>query len=233
MDNDPRANPSSSGESEEDVLRDARAGSRSAFERITEKHRRDLLRYAASRIGPVLRGRLEPEDIVQDTLLKAYQGLDRFQWKGPESLGRWLRGIAEHLIRNAARNGGAGGAEIRSISLEPASQDPSPSRQARREERFERLQEALRHLSPEHREAIECARIRAMSIRQIAERMGRSEGAVKKLLARALEKLRDRFGDTVSLGLPARILETDIPDSQGKDEGQSGPPRPEEKNHGD
>lgn len=201
-------NATSPGQSLEDLLREAQAGSRSAFEEIAERTRADLLRFAASRIGPALRGRVEPEDVVQDALLVAFRGLDRFQWRGPGSLERWLRGIVEHQIRNASRGRGAKLAKISlEPRLEPAATDPSPSRSARREERFERLRGALRSLGPDHRRVIELARIRGLKIREIAERMGRSEDAVKQLLSRALEGLRERFGDTVSLGLPARALD--------------------------
>jgi RNA polymerase sigma-70 factor (ECF subfamily) len=192
----------------EQLLREAQTGSRRAFGEIAEMYRGELLRYAASRTGPQLRGRLEPEDVVQDALRVAFEGLERFEWRGPQSLGCWLRGIVEHRIRNASRGREARLARISLESLlEPAASGPSPSRVVRREERFERLQRALQGLSPDHRQVIELARLRGLKIREIADRMGRSEAAVKKLLSRALEDLRERFGDTVSSGLPARALE--------------------------
>ena len=77
-----------------------------------------------------------------------------------------------------------------------------------RNERFDRLQEALQSLSPEHREVIELARIKGLKAREISERMGRSPVAVRLLLFRALEQLRNRFGDTASLNLPDRAMPT-------------------------
>ncbi len=59
----------------------------------------------------------------------------------------------------------------------------------------------LRTLSPEHQTVLELSRMEGQSIRKIAERMGRSESAVKNLLLRATRKLRESFGDTQSLGL--------------------------------
>ena len=78
----------------------------------------------------------------------------------------------------------------------------SPSRGLRREERLGRLQQALDRLSSDHRQVIMLARIRRLQVREIAGRMKRSENAVKKLLARALDELRKEFGDTESLNLP-------------------------------
>jgi DNA-directed RNA polymerase specialized sigma24 family protein len=50
------------------------------------------------------------------------------------------------------------------------------------------------------------ARVEELKIREIAERMERSESAVKNLLLRALRELRQNFGDTESLRLPDRSL---------------------------
>ena len=49
----------------------------------------------------------------------------------------------------------------------------------RRDERWERLRSSLEALSPDHREVIELARLEGLKINDIAERMGRSPGAVK------------------------------------------------------
>ncbi len=83
----------------------------------------------------------------------------------------------------------------------------------RRDERFDRLQEALKTLSVDHRTVIELARIKGLRIQEIADRMRRSPGAVKLLLFRALEQLRNRFGDTASLNLPDRELNLESDES--------------------
>ena len=60
---------------------------------------------------------------------------------------------------------------------------------------------ALRTLSTDHQTVLELSRMEGLSIREIAERMDRSESAVKNLLLRATRKLRESFGETASLGL--------------------------------
>jgi RNA polymerase sigma-70 factor (ECF subfamily) len=82
----------------------------------------------------------------------------------------------------------------------------SAGRALRREERFERLEKALRGLSPDHREVIVLARIEGLQMKEIAERLGRSNSAVKNLLLRALKELKSSFGDTESFHLPDRSL---------------------------
>jgi RNA polymerase sigma-70 factor (ECF subfamily) len=90
-----------------------------------------------------------------------------------------------------------------------------PSRAMRRQERRERLQGSLRKLSPDHRMVLELSRTEGLSIREIADRMGRTESAVKNLLLRATRRLRESFGDTESLGLDSgSSRDTEVDDGQ-------------------
>ncbi len=82
----------------------------------------------------------------------------------------------------------------------------SPSRDLRRGERFDRLEQAIERLSADHREVVLLTRIEGLALAAVARRMGRSEEATKKLLWRALRELRRHFGDTESLSLPDRSL---------------------------
>ena len=185
----------------EELINDARRGDRLAFDRVIQGIQNELGAFVISRLGPALRQRVESDDIVQETLLKAFENVERFQWKGPQSLKRWLFTIAEHMIRNASRKRSMTTGEF---SIDARSKEPSPSRVMRREERLDRLGDSLGALSSDHRTVIELSRIEGLRIKEIAERMNRSPGAVKHLLSRALENLRDRFGDTESLSLPDR-----------------------------
>ena len=79
----------------------------------------------------------------------------------------------------------------------------SPTRQIRRQERFDRLEAAIERLSDDHREVIKMTRIDGIPVREVAERMHRSEKATYQLLWRATSKLKEVFGDTKSFRLPA------------------------------
>jgi RNA polymerase sigma-70 factor (ECF subfamily) len=189
-----------------DLVRKAQLGDRKAFEEVIADVEASLRSTVRSRIGPRLRGKLDPEDVFQDTVTRALESLDSFEWQGEGSFLRWLRGIAENLIRAEADK------QRRRAVLE-LERPPSPpshvsaDRGLRREERFDRLEKALRSLRPDHREVIMLARIDGLQIREIAERLGRSTSAVKNLLLRALKELKDSFGDTESFHLPDRPLE--------------------------
>lgn len=204
----------------EETFREAQRGHRSDFDRLALRHRDGLVAFVASRLGPAVRSQVEAEDVVQETLLKAFEGLSRIEWKGPAAFRRWLENIALHIISNISR---CRAVSMRKLTLDVAASGTSASRAMRREERFERLREALQHLSPEHRRVIQLWRLEGLPTQDIAERMGRSPGAVKQLLFRALEQLKHRFGETASLSLPARVLETDIEaaqDAQGRRPGE-------------
>ncbi len=89
----------------------------------------------------------------------------------------------------------------------------SPSKHLRRNERFDRLEKALRGLSADHRQVLILARVEGLRVKEIARIMKRSPNAVKKLLGRAMIELKRSFGDTESLGLPNRRLELGNGDS--------------------
>lgn len=184
----------------------ARAGDREAFDALAAEYRGRLLAFARTRLGPDLLARLEPEDLVQDALLRAYESLERFEWRGPESLFSWIASIVEFRIRDVSR--AARRQPQLPLEIDPAGDAITGSRRLRREERFERLERALECLSGDHREVIRLACIRKVSVSEIAQHLHRTPGAVRHLLLRALEKLRDSFGeDTESLHLPDRSLE--------------------------
>jgi RNA polymerase sigma-70 factor (ECF subfamily) len=187
-----------------DLVIRAQRGDRKAFDELMRKYIPRLRTVVEVRLGSWLRQKVEAEDLVQETVARALESLERFSWQGKESFRLWLEGIAGNLIREAVKR------HRRSLGIAIprfASNDPSPSRQARREERFDRLQAAVDNLSEDHRRVILLARIEGLKMKEIARRMDRSTGAVKTLLFRAMQELRKSFGDTESLRLPGRSLE--------------------------
>ena len=177
----------------------AAGGDRAAFDELAALNRERLHAWIRSQIGPRIRGKVVAEDLLQETHLRALQAIGRFAWKGEDSFYRWLCTIARHLIWSASQKRSAD--DIR-LEVEPPGRDPSPSRRLRREERLVRLERSLAGLRPEEREAIRLSRLEGLKVKEIAERLGRPEPTVKSIIARALRKLRERMGDTESLGLP-------------------------------
>jgi RNA polymerase sigma-70 factor, ECF subfamily len=195
----------------EGLLQRAQQGERSAFDALAREYREGLVAFADSRLGPSVRRDLGPEDVAQETLLAAFDALGRFEWRGEDSFRHWLYSIAEHLIGNASRKRST---SFKNLSIDVVDGADSPSHAVRKNERFDRLEQAMKELRPEYREVIRLARIERLKVAEIAKRMGRSSGAIHQLLARAMEELKHRFGDTGSLSLPDRALdlgsETDV-----------------------
>ena len=186
------------------LIRKAREGDREAFNRLVEQYESPLQTAVQKRIGGYLRRRIEVEDVLQETFLKAWQSLASFEDRGEDSFYFWLKGIAENLLLYWARQHQR--RDQLQLDGDVKGTDTSPSDRLRREERFERLQESLAGLSPEHREVILLARVQSLSMKEIAERLGKTPEAVKPLLWRALQKLRLSFGETESFHLPKRNL---------------------------
>jgi len=163
-----------------------------------------LLRQIRARMGRRVGSLMEVEDVYQETFSRALGAIGKFRWQGEESFYLWLAGIAEHLIRSASQKKSLD--TIRLTRDLPAS-DTTPSRAARRDERFDRLERAINNLSPDQRTALKLARIDGLHIRKIAATMQRSEKAVYALLSRAIDRLQETFGDTDSLHLPDRAFQ--------------------------
>ncbi len=183
------------------LIADAKKKDRAAFEELVQLYRVRLLAQIQARMGKKLRLQLGVEDILQETIVRAFEAIDKFQWRGEESFYRWLGSIAEHLIRNAAQK--KSWSRLQKDSDFPA-REASPSKVLRRKERFDRLERALNTLSGDQKKAITLARIEGLKVKEIAAKMKRSEDAIHKLLARAILGLRRHFGDTESFALPDR-----------------------------
>lgn len=192
------------------LIESAQAGDREAFETLTSHRSQRIHALIASRLNARIVFGVDPEDVYQETLLRAFQSIERFEWRGEGSFLRWLGGIAENVILHLARKQ----ARERSTSLEEdvPTQSISPGRAIRRDDRFHRLKDSLDQLRPDHREAITLVRLKGMTFEQVAEQMGRSPEAVKRLLHRALKSLKSAFGDTESLHLP--VLPTEQQESE-------------------
>lgn len=185
----------------------ARQGDRTAFDRLSGEIQPGLERHVRARIGKFLESRVEVEDVLQETWVRAWKSIPSFRGAGEEVLKRWFKEIAERAILDlASRN-----RRDRIIYVEAPHDQPgsqlSPSQAMRRGERLARLQEALDSLSPEYREAVIPVRLQGMKVKEAAERMGRTPKAVMHLLLRAMKKLKDAFGDTESLHLPPGQLD--------------------------
>ena len=128
-------------------------------------------------------GREEAEDLTAEVFHQALAGLSKFEWQGAP-FAAWLLGIASHLIarrwQRVARQ-----AEVSSNELESVGVPEETERQAMYTQLVDRLPDDQRHV-------IRRRFLDQRSIRDIAQELGRSEGAVKQLQFRAIENLRNQ-----------------------------------------
>ena len=184
----------------------AQKGERAAFDELILEERPRLQAFVRSRAGAVgtCGGGAEVDDVVQETLLRACRKIGGLQLQSPDSVFRWLCGIAANVLLEAASRHGRG--PTVPLDFDVPADGTTPSHAARKEERFDRLQDAIDHLSPDHREAILLVRVEGLSVKEVAERMNRTPHAVSNLILRASRRLKELLGETQSLSLPDRRL---------------------------
>lgn len=138
--------------------------------------------------------REEAEDVTAQTFAQALVAIERYDERGVP-FSAWLLRIAAHLMVDRGRRGG------REILLGDAAPPEnrrhclaeSPEQCAERWERAEWLRGHLAELPEDQRQAVRLHFLEDRALRDIAVRLGRSEGAVKQLLHRALRTLRARL----------------------------------------
>ncbi len=135
------------------------------------------------------------EDITEGVFLKALAALPRFreQGEGEESTFKvWLYAIARNVIANERRHDRRHPSDPIELALGLAApDDPAASTETHLE--AERALAAVMELPPERRQAVILRFVNELSAREIGEIMGKSEGAVRVLIHRALVSLRQRL----------------------------------------
>ena len=180
------------------LLEKAQSGDREALSRAFEKYQRRLAVLVHFKLGERTRSFAEVDDIVQETLLRAFRDIEHFSYQAPGSFLRWLSVIADHAIVGRVSYHGRerrAGEEIpfRSES-NPAGPEPAdtktPSRLLAQQEAVERLLARLSALPEDYRKVILMAKIEGLSTAEIAQQMGKSREAVALLVYRAVKRFR-------------------------------------------
>jgi len=172
-------------ESEERLLIEAAQKDPSRFAELYEQHFHHVYAYVARRV----RDRAEVQDLTAQVFHRALANLGKFKWRG-SPFAAWLYRIASNAIADQAKQ------KMRESTEQPntASQS-STATDLEAVERCARLFSAVDKLPEDQRRVIVMRFADEQSIREIADELGRSEGAVKQLQFRALENLRNRLNE--------------------------------------
>jgi RNA polymerase sigma-70 factor (ECF subfamily) len=174
---------------------------------LLEGFRNYLRLLARAQLPAQLRSKLDPSDVVQQTLLRAYQGLDAIRGRTMAEQAAWLRQILANTLANAVRDLTR---DRRDVTLERsleasinesssrlegwlAADQSSPSQHAERNELLLRLAGGLDCLPEGQREALLLKHMHGLSLEAIGERLGRTRPAVASLLRRGLKGLREHL----------------------------------------
>ncbi len=171
---------------------------------------RDYLRLLARlQVDPRLRSKLDPSDVVQETLLRAHEKRGQFRGTTAAEMAGWLRQI---LANNLAQHARRFGSRRRDLALERsleaavehssarleawlAASDGGPGSAAERNEQLLRLAAALARLPEDQCAALELRYLQEMAVADIMRETGRSEAAVSGLLRRGLKRLRELLAE--------------------------------------
>jgi RNA polymerase sigma-70 factor (ECF subfamily) len=183
-----------------------------AFEVLVERYQHRLVGVLVHLTGRVE----EAEDLTQDVFLRIYRA--RKGYRPRAKFSTWLYTIANNLASNYLRNKGRNpilpGKELASSSASATSglhavrapedraisREGTPSAQMRKIELSDVVREALDLLGEDQKIAVLLNKFEDMSYSEIAEVMGRSEPAVKSLLARARNHLREQLEPYLKTG---------------------------------
>jgi RNA polymerase sigma-70 factor (ECF subfamily) len=160
-----------------------------AFGALYELYVDRVYRYAYRRVGT----HHDAEDVTAQTFQQALAALPKYEWRGLP-FGAWLFRIAANVINRRGRTGS------REIAVEDVSvfrpqelSEDDPVDFVAREELAAELNELVSTLPADQQRVLVLKFSHGLKNREIGDLMGRSEGAVKQLVHRALVNLRARF----------------------------------------
>ncbi len=195
----------------EQLVDRAAVGDRSAMEQLMSRHRDRLRQMVSVRMDRRLAARVDPSDVVQETLAEAARKLPVFVRERSLPFYLWLRELAwEHLVTLYRRHVRA---QRRAVTREEpaelklsdestivlayqlAPSGTSPSEQMMRSELRQRVRLALNRLAPKDREILVMRHLEQLEVGEIAAILGITEGAVMMRRLRAFERLRRLLND--------------------------------------
>jgi RNA polymerase sigma-70 factor (ECF subfamily) len=185
---------------EGDLVERARNGDSEAFDLLCKPCAPHLQALVPRLIPEYLQRRVSVADILQDAYLTAFRRLGDFEHRGDGAFRAWLTQIVRNKVREVTRRyagtakRGAVAEVTRGARPETAAfvgGGPSPSQVAVAGELRDRVRAAVATLPPDYQEVLRLRQGEHLSLDETAQRMQRTKDSVKKLYARALDRLAE------------------------------------------
>ena len=175
-----------------DIVARIQDGDDEAWAELYRRYHDQLLFTVRMRLGAGLRAVLQSEDVFQSVAVDAFEALQRFEYRGPGSLERFLKQMVLNKIRDRAKYFGA----EKRAGAQPLDEATAASLGAEENavgyheaETYERLERAIRALPEDMREVLLLRKIEGLSSLEVAEAVGKSDAAVRQLASRAMAKV--------------------------------------------
>lgn len=168
----------------QELVEEAKLGSRSAFAALYRTHVNNVYRYLSYR----LRDSATAEDLTAEVFVRALRKIGDFEWRGID-FNAWLLRIARNIMLDHLK---ASGTRLEVVGLSPTEQEGTiPGSDLEVLDRLDReaLYKALNKLRPEHQEVLYLRFLQGLSSTEVAQTMGKTEGAIRVLQFRALKHL--------------------------------------------
>jgi RNA polymerase sigma-70 factor, ECF subfamily len=176
--------PRASGDDEDVVQAIAQGDLKAALGLCIRRHGEAMGRLCMALMG----SQADAEDVLQETLLDAYRGLEG--WRNEGSVRSWLFGIARRKCAREMERGLRRRSKLRLVGEEPASSTRGAEQSLAVRRRAEQARAALGELRPSEREAVVLRFGGDLSFREVAEACGIDEAAARKRVSRGLAALR-------------------------------------------
>jgi len=184
---------------DDELIRAAQKGDRSAFDSLVRRYDRSVLRLALHMLG----NEQDAQDVHQEAFIKAYRHLSNFRFEC--SFYTWLYRIVTNLCLDQLRRRksrredpstvmDASGEEMDLMAnLTDGRASANPARELERKTMGEAIKDALDQLTPRERTVFELKHYQGLKLRTIGEMLSTTEETAKNTLFRATRKLRARL----------------------------------------
>jgi RNA polymerase sigma-70 factor (ECF subfamily) len=187
-----------------------KSGDRDALAAYVAAHTPQLLSFIEKRMSDGLRRKVEPADVLQEVTISALNAFADIEWGDRDPFG-WLCQQAERRIIDVHRHHfgaqkRAAGREVNVAARYPDGDDgggladliaaslTSPSAAMSRQQKEFHILAAMQSLPDDARTALRLRYVEGLPSKEIADQLGRSDGAVRVLLTRSLQKLQEILG---------------------------------------